>query len=931
MNQTFKATLIKIVKWTIITIFGVLLLLFLLPVLFPGQIEKSIKDFANEKLEGELSFTEANLSFFSHFPSLTLTLQDFKLKGSKPYANETLVSAKAIAFGIDLSALVFDSKIHIDKIFLSDALMNVRVNEKGEANYNVYLSDENAHSNADSDTSLKLEKIDIRNSHLVYNDLSAKVLIDARGFNYIGKGNLDQAVFDLETEARIESLDFTFNHENYLKNKSINADLITKINTSSLAFVFEQNNLRINRLPVEFTGKFDFLKNGYDIDFKIASTDSKLNDFFTALPPQYVTWLGKTKVNGRTDIGLTLKGQYIAAQNRKPDLAFQMKIREGEIEYAGAPIPVSNMYLNFETKLPALDTEQLQVSIDSIFFNVGKDYFKAIVKSTGLKNPDIEARINASMDLQKMDRAFGFTNIDLKGQLLADIAAKGKYVKAQNIFPVTKGRFALKNASILTQYYPGAISDINIVASLSNGTGAFRDTKLVISPASFIFEGKPFLLNASFENFEDVSYNVKAKGEIDVAKIYKVFSKKGLNLEGYIKADVAFQGKQSDAASGHYARLNNKGTLALRNIRMHSDYFPKPFVIREGLFAFHQDKMDFSNFKAAYGQSDFRMGGQLQNVINYALSEREILKGRFTLDANYINIDEFMAQVSQEKAADSTAANTEKPAAGVIAIPKNLDIQFVANAQKVSFDGLELGNAKGNLTVNHGKLRLRNTGFELIGTKVAFQADYNDQSPTLADFDFTIGAKDFDIKRAYDEVKLFRDMASAAENAQGIVSLQYRIAGKLNGAMQPIYPSLLGGGKLSVRQVKVKGFKMFGAVSRETGREAIANPDLSQVDIKTAIKNNIITIERFKFKVAGFRPRIEGTTSFDGALNIKMRLGLPPFGIIGIPMTITGTKEAPKVKLGRQTEDLKETEYKAPAVVTNPAEAQTIAKTETAK
>ena len=40
-----------------------------------------------------------------------------------------------------------------------------------------------------------------------------------------------------------------------------------------------------------------------------------------------------------------------------------------------------------------------------------------------------------------------------------------------------------------------------------------------------------------------------------------------------------------------------------------------------------------------------------------------------------------------------------------------------------------------------------------------------------------------------------------------------------------------------------------------------------------------------------------------------MRLGLPPLGIIGIPLTVTGTQENPKVKLGRKGEDIEETEY----------------------
>ena len=68
-----------------------------------------------------------------------------------------------------------------------------------------------------------------------------------------------------------------------------------------------------------------------------------------------------------------------------------------------------------------------------------------------------------------------------------------------------------------------------------------------------------------------------------------------------------------------------------------------------------------------------------------------------------------------------------------------------------------------------------------------------------------------------------------------------------------------------------------------------------------------MTIERFKFKFAGFRPRIEGTTSLDGRLNLKMRLGLPPLGIFGIPITVTGNKDNPKIKIGKETQDLEET------------------------
>jgi AsmA protein len=910
-----KKVIVRILKISGISFGIILALLFILPILFPGKIAEEVKSFANDKLNGELNFKEAKLSFFNHFPSLTLTLTDFSLKGSAPYQKETLLSANEVAFGINVKSLLFDKKVNIDKIYVSDALINVKVNEKGEANYNVYNSEEKTPKKEDSgSSSLRLEKIAIENSHIIYNDKSTKMLIDAKGFNYVGNGDLDKAIFDLYTEADIEDFDFTYDGEQYLINKKVNADLITKINTNSLAFVFEQNNLKINKLPVEFKGKFDFLSNGYDMDFNIKSEDSKLKDFFTALPPNYVTWLDKTKVKGSTDLLLTLKGKYIASTNQKPDLAFNMKIRDGYVNYNDAPFPASNIFLNFDTKLPSLDTEQLRVNLDSIFFNVDKDYFKAIVKSVGLSKPKIAARITSKIDLAKMNKAIGLQNMDLRGVLNMDIKSNGVYDKKHNKIPVTNGKISLKNGYVKTIYYPNPIKNINVLTTILDTEGSTKDLKINITPASFEFEGKPIFVNAKLKNFDNISYDIKAKGELDLAKIYKVFSRKGLDLEGYVNADVSFKGSQNDAMKGNYKNLRNRGTLKLRNIKTTSEYLPKPFLIKEGTFVFNQDKMNFNDFIANYGQSDFKMNGYLQNVIDFVLTDKAILKGNFALQSSFINCDEFMsASTNQTAVPDVLKANTQGPTmpteTGVIVIPSNFDVQFHAVADKLNFQDLIFEKLNGNIHINKGKLILKNNSFDIIGSHVKMDVVYESETPNKAAFDFKILAKDFDVNRAYKEVKLFREMASAAENAEGIISLDYKVAGKLDGNMQPIYPSLSGGGTLSVKKVKMKGFKMFGAVSRKTGKDAIKNPDLSQVDIKTTIKNNIINIERFKFKVAGFRPRIEGQTSFDGALNIKMRLGLPPLGIIGIPMKITGTKDNPIVRLGKQTEDLKETEY----------------------
>lgn len=1036
MKRSPKKKLIRLFKITGITLGSILLLMFLLPFLFPTYVSNRIKGLVNSTITGDLEFSKARLSFFNHFPALTLTLYDFNLKGSAPFEKETLVSADEVSLGINLKSLLAE-KINVDEIYLSKAYINVQVDSQGRANYNVYKSKPASTPAATADTasaSLQIAKILVEKSNIVYNDRSLPMQINLKGFYYLGKGDLSKDIFDLNTHTEIDSVDFYFGGQPYLVSKKINADLITQVNTKSLSFLFQKNDLKINQLPVTFTGQFAFVKDGYSMDFKIHSSNAGLRDVFTAMPANYTQWLEKTDVKGNADFDLSLAGNYIAATKTAPDLVFNFKIRDGYIANEKAPSPVKNLFLNFQSSLPGLNADSLKVDVDSIYFNIDKDYFSSILHLKGVTAPEIYANINTAIDLEKWDRAVGIQPLDFKGQLdfhllaqgryatrvehsgirkvdtvvasipsfnvrsqlrngyvkyaslpqavsninfnltascndnnykhtqfaidsinanvltnfvkgylhvknpetpaieagitsvfhLADvkkfypvdsleltgdlnanIQSKGIYNPAKKSFPVTKFDFDLQNASIQTKYYPHPVKDIKIEAAVTNNSGTLKGLRVNIKPISFQFEGQPFVLKADLQNFDDLKYKVRSQGTLDIGKIYQVFALKGYNVTGFVQTNISLAGLQSDATAGNYAKLNNKGSMVVKNLTLTADLFPQPFKIKTGIFRFEQDKMWFDSFKAVYGKTGVTLNGYLTNVINYAMQKNAPLQGSFTMGTDHLYVDEFMAF-----AGNSTvpAANTAKGETGVVMVPSNLAVTFNANAKTITCNGLTLQDFKGQVVADSGKIKLNQTGFVIVDAPVVMDASYTSLSPKKALFDYHITVKEFDIKKAYNGIKLFRDMATSAAGAQGTVSLDYTLAGRLDANMKPVYPSLKGGGVLSIKKVKVKGLKLFGAVSDATNKKDILDPDLSKVDIKTTINNNIITISRTRMRVAGFRPRFEGQVSFDGKLNLKFRLGLPPLGILGIPMTITGTEDKPKVKLGRGSEELKETE-----------------------
>jgi len=1044
MKPGMPRILFRILKITGISIGSIILLLFLLPYLFPGFVSSKIRQWARHSIRTELTFSSARLSFFRHFPALTLTLYDVRLKGSAPFQDQELIDAREISLGVDLSSIF--SEVDIDKIFLTDAYINVQADSTGHANYNIYVSKKtNAPAQpADSaGASLKIQQIIIENSRIVYNDQSLPMLINARGFNYQGSGDLSKDVFDLNTHMQVDSIDFYYDKMAYFVSKKLNADLITQINTNSLAFSFEKNNLLINQLPVEFIGRLSFLKDGYDMDFKLRSTDSSLHDMFSALPPDMVNWLSKTEVKGSGDVDASLTGKYIASTNTMPDLNFNMKIRNGYISNNKAPVPVSHLFLNFQSRMSGLNPDSLQINIDSVFFNLDKDYFSAVINSKGLKAPYISAKVRSALDLEKFDNAFGIAPIDLKGsfnlQLQAEgqyatrvikkttlrktildtvvssiphftltsslhngyfkyaskpeavrnisfdldagcadndyknthltidninvnvlssyikgffrlgnagslsidagletifhlsdikkvypldsmdlagdlsvhVRTRGNYLPSKHEFPITQADLQLKNGSVKTKYYPDPLENIQVSARVTNTDGSMKDIDVALTPVSFLFEGQPFTVRADLKNPSNLRYNIMSRGTLDIGKIARVFGLKDYQVTGLIETHLSLRGQESDATAGHYDRLFNEGTLRMKELQVSAELFPLPFRIHTGLFRFDQDKMWFDAFNASYGKSRFTLNGWLSDVIGYMTKKGEPLHGNFDLKSDYVLVDQLMAFAGP--ATPASAAPSARPAAGaptgVIIVPADLAVGFHADIKKIEYNGLDIDSFSGGVSIDSGTVHLDTTTFVLVGAPIEMNASYHSQSPQSASFDYHLQAKDFDVHRAYTEVKLFHDMASSAAKAQGIISLDYQLSGRLDGNMHPIYPSLKGKGTLSLSKVKVKGMRMFGEVSKQTNKD-VNDPDLSKVEIKSTIANNIITIQRTRMKVSAFKLRIEGQTSFDGRLNLHVRVGLPPFGIIGIPVTVIGTEDKPEVKVrrGKSGDALEETD-----------------------
>jgi AsmA protein len=657
-------------------------------------------------------------------------------------------------------------------------------------------------------------------------------------------------------------------------------------------------------------------------------------------------------MGGRYDIQADAEGQYSTGVIRRvglrkttydtvvtsiPHFTIHSALSNGYFKFSTLPEALKDISFKLDASCPDNDYRNTRVDLRNINAGLLGSYIRGFLKLGNARDYPVDASLRAVINLSELRKAIPMDSLELGGDLSVNLSTYGNYQPARKLFPITIADLKVNNGSLKTKYYPHPLEDIQVSARISNSTGTLQSTQVAVTPLSFQLEGQPFMLKADLRNFQDLKYDVTSRGVLDLAKIYQVFAIKGYDVKGFVQADLSLKGSQSDAKTGHYDRLYNSGTLKVRDLQVSSELFPMPFLINKGVFRFDQEKMWFDQFDLRYGKTNASLNGWLSNIMGYLTDKTQPVTGHFELNSDYLLADEFMAfaggtgtqppDVSAAPANVSFASykpsNSAVPVAqtnslvvpagqtGVVLIPSGVSVSFNANVKKVAYNGIVLNDFRGSMTVDSGMLRLDTTRFTLVGAPVEMSASYKPLSAARALFDYKIKAKDFDVQRAYREVKIFHDLATSAAKAQGIISLDYQLAGKLDGNMHPVYPSLKGGGVLSISKVKVKGLKVFGAVSKETNKD-VTDPDLSKVDFKTTISNNIITLPRTRMKVSGFRLRMEGQASLDGRLNMQMRVGLPPFGLIGIPVKITGTQENPKVVAGRSKkgDQLEESEDK---------------------
>lgn len=846
-------------------------LMVIITLLFSDKIKEQAQIIIDNSIDGTFEFKDAKVSFFSHFPTLAVTMDNVLLYGVPGFGKDTLLLGKELSLGVNLFS-IFGNNIEVKNIY-------------------------------------------IKGGNFLFNDTESNFSIKLSNIDYKGKGRLMGDNLSLRSQIEVESLLLTYQGENYIDRKRVTARLITEMNTTKMSFKLVKNKVKLEELNASFIGELDILEDGYSVNLNLSTERASLKDLLSLLPSSYSTWLSTTTIEGDARANILFSGKTKEGTELSPDLSISFDIYNGRIMSSEAPVPVEKIRFSSSITLPSLDMEQLDFKADTLSFSVAQGENQMSFQMKGISAPFVKIEGKGNVNLDTFSSAMGLKEFYAGGAIRYNILANGVLDKPNGKIPNCDINIELENGSISTPFTREKIEELNVQANILSSSETLAGLRISLHPLEFKFAGSPFYIDCDLENFEDLNYNLISRGSLDLDRIALLFGIEDAKIKGALEANLHLSGTNAKEGIKSVAKAQGSGNLTLSQFEFSSAAYPHPFIINQSEFTFEQEMAILKNTTIQYGSNSMKIKGFASNFINYFITNGE-LSGALEITSNTINLKDFTSIILDDSdgiaaAKISDSSVVAEHTAGVIFVPGKMNLSLKTDIKQIDYESIKAKNFKGEVAIAKGAFFINGTGVNIAGAQFLLDAIYRPIDKTKANLEFHARADSFDIARAYREIPMVRELFTTASSLEGVVSMDYNISTILDSLMMPIYPSVKGKGFIRLENVNVKGLKILGAVSKATGRDSLNNPNLKSVLINTSIKNNIVTIERTRMRVFGFRPRFEGQTTLDGKLNIKMRLGLPPLGIIGIPITITGTFDNPNVQIrrGKEGDILYEHEY----------------------
>jgi AsmA-like C-terminal region len=485
----------------ILIVFSVLLVLILgTGIVISSIYEEDVKSYMlskiNERLNTRIDVKEINFSVLKKFPYASLEFNDVSAdEVTKNEKKGTLFSAQSVYLQFNIIDIINKNYI-IKKINVENGLLNIKIDKKGNNNYQVWkaVSDSSNH-----DFNLALNSLQFKNFTFYtlneYKNLDFS--IEAKTIDLTG--NFSEVKYKLTTTADLFVNQFNEAGQSVMKNKPINVNTTFSVNQEENLYEIEEGELSIENLSFNLIGNFKETENGTNLNLKINGNNIQIEDAFSLFPESEKKKLLTYKSKGVISFESTITGELSAQHTPGIEADFEIKngtITEGKSNISLSKINTKGSFSNGKSKKN--NTTKLSLSEFNSVFGAGK--ISGNYTITNFTNPYIEFNSEANIDLNQARDFFKIDTLETATGLLDLNINYSGYIKELNNIQAkdlqklnAKGNAELKNADF-------KLVNHSVTFEQLNGAFQFNNNNIEIDSLNGKLNGNKFNVNGKFNN-----------------------------------------------------------------------------------------------------------------------------------------------------------------------------------------------------------------------------------------------------------------------------------------------------------------------------------------------------------------------------------------------------------------------------------------------
>lgn len=467
----------------------------------------------------------------------------------------------------------------------------------------------------------------------------------------------------------------------------------------------------------------------------------------------------------------------------------------------------------------------------------------------------------------------GYESMVSTGSLALNGEVKGEMDDKR--LPAWDFNLKVNNGTVKYPDLPGKIQNIQVDAGSKFSGGENLDL-MTVDVSKFHANFSRNTLDATLSlrrimSDPDITSKILANVDLSTLKDFVPMAE-GESYRGQLDADVDIDGRMSDLDKGDYERFRAEGELILSNFEYKSADLPDDVDIKRVKFTFSPESLTMDELKAKMGKSDFEMAGKLENYFGYMLRENEVLKGDFTFNSNYLDLEALMPA---EEGTGSSTEGAPAESTGPFLVPANIDFNLATTVGRTRYNDIDIKNVRGNVRLKDEVATLDNLTMNTMGGTVGLKGSYNTQNHSQPKLDFGYTLQEVDIHELATHFLTVEKLAPITKYAYGKISSNFDMTTNLTDGMEPILASLTSIGDISSNNLTIKGFKNLEKLETVTKLKNISNQTLKNFKTYFKVKDGKVTVTPFKINLGKISTDVSGYTTLDQQMNYNMKMNVP--------------------------------------------------------